>query len=198
MRGRAVRVLPASLLALAAALALPAAPAVAGGLLCRSSQVTTGEGVAVSLVGSCFSPTVLRVRPGQTVTWTNEDPYPHIVTGVGGSFSSPELRPGRSFTYRFQRVGVFPYMCFYHPGMTGAVVVEPVVAATAAGGSLAAPSVGPGGAGDGGRDVSSPTAEGVAAGWRTAALVAVGLLLGAVSGLLALAVRRPGRLGAEP
>jgi hypothetical protein len=38
-----------------------------------------------------------------------------------GSFE--QLRPGDRTAYRFSEPGVYPYVCSWHPGMVGAVVV---------------------------------------------------------------------------
>ena len=78
----------------------------------------------MDLEESCFGPAVLRIRPGQEVTWRNLDPYPHVVTGVAMSWGGvEELSAGESVSYRFERAGVSPYACYLHPGMVGAVVV---------------------------------------------------------------------------
>jgi hypothetical protein len=72
----------------------------------------------------CFGPTILRVAPGETVTWINKDGVPHTVVGanaVWGDFST--LRRSARVTYRFVRSGVYPYVCTFHPGMVGAIVV---------------------------------------------------------------------------
>lgn len=101
-------------------LALPAFSA-AGGGGCHSAS-TQGKGTAVEIADACFTPTILHIDPGQSVTWTNTDPFVHNVTANGwGHFD--DLLEDRSFTATFQDVGVYPYACTYHPGMTGAVVV---------------------------------------------------------------------------
>jgi hypothetical protein len=46
------------------------------------------------------------------------------------------LRRGDDLTYRFQRAGVYPFVCTYHVGMVGAVVVGgagPAMAASTGG-----------------------------------------------------------------
>jgi plastocyanin len=72
----------------------------------------------------CFGPTVARVRPGARVTFVNRDGFSHTVLGANGSWGSfGQIRAGRREFYRFTRPGVYPYVCTYHPGMVGAVVV---------------------------------------------------------------------------
>ena len=71
----------------------------------------------------CFSPSITRVAPGAEVTWTNRDPDRHNVQGVNFLWISRPLDRGESVTVRFNREGTFPYVCQYHLGMLGAVVV---------------------------------------------------------------------------
>jgi plastocyanin len=82
-----------------------------------------------------FSPNVINVKIGDTVTWTNYDVIPHTVTaGTGPSdpnkgkefdsgLSTP-LMPGKTFSHRFTRAGEFPYFCQLHPAMAGTVTVS--------------------------------------------------------------------------
>jgi len=96
----------------------------AGGAGCHSQAITNERGAAVTVAGFCFEPTVLRVQPGETVTWTNEDSVPHTVTGannVWGSFD--QFGRGETLTERFDESGVYPYWCALHPSMLGTVVV---------------------------------------------------------------------------
>jgi plastocyanin len=100
-----------------------AVPAAAGGGGCHG-PVRDGRGVRADIVNFCFDPAMIRVAPGQTVTWTNRDQADHTVTGVGGSFGNYEsIQPGASVTFKFSRDGLYPFFCMLHPGMVGVVVV---------------------------------------------------------------------------
>ena len=124
MRTRAAIVLT---LAAAFAALLPLARAGAGGFCMdtRSQSFSDTDGTKVSMADYCFSPTVIRVGTGDTVTWTNDDKEFHAVGGAAGTFGEAhtEIKPGDSVSYRFDQEGTFPYVCVYHPGMAGAVVV---------------------------------------------------------------------------
>lgn len=87
--------------------------------------VTDDDGTRVSIRNFCFGPTILRVWPGETVTWVNRDDFPHIVLGANGAWGGYDnvRRNGGEVSYRFVSPGVYPYVCTYHPGMIGAVVV---------------------------------------------------------------------------
>ena len=112
------------LLVIGAAALLPVAttttPAFAGGG-CHSGA-TDGTGDTVQIVDACFTPTILRIAPGDAVRFVNTDPFVHNVTANGwGHFD--DLQPGDGFTATFDAAGTYPYACTYHPGMSGAIVV---------------------------------------------------------------------------
>ena len=85
--------------------------------------VTDAKGTGVDIADFCFSPTILRVSTGDAVTFTNVDPFPHSVLGANATWGDYAGFKKRSVTYRFSEPGVYPYVCTYHPGMVGAVVV---------------------------------------------------------------------------
>ena len=64
------------------------------------------------------------VAVGQTVAWENGDTVDHTVTFEGGEESSGTIRPGGTWTHRFDRPGVYRYRCTPHPFMKGVVVVR--------------------------------------------------------------------------
>jgi plastocyanin len=125
---------------------------VAAGGGCRGRPSTEGTGAAVEMTeGSCFVPTVLHVQAGQTVTWTNADAAAHSVAGATTEWGNYTTHPqGESVSYVFERPGTYPYYCFEHNGMTGAIVVGDgrgtgaaslvVAARTAAGATPVAPA----------------------------------------------------------
>jgi plastocyanin len=71
-----------------------------------------------------FSPAIVEVPAGTTVTWTFRDGnVPHDVKGDG--FYSGKPRRSGSFTHTFSTPGSYDYVCTVHPQMTGRVVVTP-------------------------------------------------------------------------
>lgn len=99
---------------------LPVPRADAGGADCHG-PATEGAGVIVEMRDACFTPTVLRVDEGATVTFVNRDDYQHAVVGVG--WGSYQMSGGDELAHQFPDAGTYPYACFLHPSMTGAVVV---------------------------------------------------------------------------
>ncbi len=103
---------------------VPGTAAASGGGGCGSA-VTDDSGTTVEVEQMCFAPTILRAPVGSDVTFTNTDPVPHNVLGAHGAWGSYDLLKGkhRSVTYRFTEAGTYPYVCTYHVGMVGTVVV---------------------------------------------------------------------------
>jgi plastocyanin len=78
----------------------------------------------VSARDNFFSPTKVRVAPGDKVKWTNDGKVDHNVTFSGGGFRSGNFGPGESVKAKFNRAGKFLYSCTIHPGMDGKVKVR--------------------------------------------------------------------------
>ncbi len=124
--------LAVTLAGLASWWALPSHASAGGG--CRGEPVTTEETTTVTIGDMpCFSPTIIRVRPGDTVTWMNNGSLPHTVTGANASWGDyNELLDGQSLSHTFDAAGSYPYYCLLHPGMVGAVVVTDEAASSGA------------------------------------------------------------------
>src|SRR5512143_1131800 len=71
-----------------------------------------------------FTPAVLTVKAGTSVTWTNRDDIPHTVREDHGGFKSSALDTGDAYSYTFTSPGEYSYFCSLHPHMTGTVIVE--------------------------------------------------------------------------
>ena len=80
---------------------------------------------AVAIQNFAFSPAIVTVKVGTTVTWTNRDQDAHTATAMSGGFHSPTLNAGQSYQYTFTTPGRFEYLCTIHPFMTATVVVTP-------------------------------------------------------------------------
>ena len=81
---------------------------------------------------NAYSPKVITVSAGTTVTWRNTDSLFHTITSgtsngqtgsADGVFDSGEVQPGESFQHTFGEPGTFDYFCTPHPWMIGQVVV---------------------------------------------------------------------------
>jgi len=78
----------------------------------------------VVMEGVSFRPDVLTIRPGDSVVWKNQDPFPHTATSVAGGFDSENIAAGTSWTYTPRTAGEFPYVCALHPTMKAVLRVK--------------------------------------------------------------------------
>jgi len=69
-------------------------------------------------------PYELQVAAGTTVTWVNHDAVPHDVVAYDGSWASPLLAQGETYSRTFTAAGRFAYTCSIHPYMQAAIVVQ--------------------------------------------------------------------------
>ena len=84
----------------------------------------SGDAAQLKIDNFKFGPAKLTVAKGTEVTWTNQDDIPHtIVLGTIG-VRSKALDTGNTFSYRFDRVGTYSYICGLHPQMHAKVVVK--------------------------------------------------------------------------
>jgi plastocyanin len=77
---------------------------------------------SVAIANFAFSPAVITVKAGATVTWTNRDEDAHTVAITGAPVSQP-LQNSDVYTHTFAQAGSYSYLCTIHPTMRGTVVV---------------------------------------------------------------------------
>jgi len=80
-----------------------------------SATIASGT-VMIEMAEHFFSPSFLTVKVGTTVVWKVVGIQSHDVHARDGSFDSPLMAPGNTFTYTFNKVGKFPYYCAPHEG----------------------------------------------------------------------------------
>ena len=101
------------------------------------SAFAQDAGPTVDMSNLAFKPAIIHVPAGQSVTWTNSDPFQHTVTADDGSFDSGLIDAGATFSQEFDTPGVFQYFCQPHgsaglKGMAATVVVDDPSAPAAA------------------------------------------------------------------
>ena len=79
----------------------------------------------------CFAPYEVKVNPGDTVTWSNDDTAAHTVTSgmapnSDGKFDSGLFAAGTTFSHTFDNFGTYDYFCIVHPWMESVVTVQKV------------------------------------------------------------------------
>lgn len=93
---------------------------------------TKVEANTVSITSTGFSPQVLTVSAGTTVTFVNNDSVGHwpaanphpTHTSLPGFDALAEVPPGGTYSYTFTEAGTFSYHCHLNPGFVGKIIVE--------------------------------------------------------------------------
>ena len=93
-----------------------------GGAAAAPSRKPVKHPVVIEAVA--FKPMDITVGAGDTIVWTNEDPFPHTVTSNDAAFDSKQIAAGGSWTFRARKKGDYPYVCTLHPTMSGTVHVR--------------------------------------------------------------------------
>ena len=78
----------------------------------------------VTITDTGFNPTQINIGADDTVVWKNNGHERHTVTEKDGSFNSGPLAQGQTFSFTFDKTGVFSYHDAEHPGLTGKVDVQ--------------------------------------------------------------------------
>lgn len=85
-----------------------------------------------SETATCFTPSILSISPGDTVTWVNNDNVDHIVVSglpyakqTRTIFDSGVIAPGKIYSFTFQDAGTYRYSDKIDKWMVGEVIVRP-------------------------------------------------------------------------
>jgi plastocyanin len=95
--------------------------AVAAGALVGPAQAAT---ITVSIKSTGFSPAAVALDHGDSVTWKNTDKTNHQVVANDGSFASPILGPGKTWTHQFNQGGSFHYHDAIKTSLKGTITVK--------------------------------------------------------------------------
>lgn len=110
--------------------AVAAVVVVAGTMLAAAVPMGGASGPAavhlVEMRNFAYVPARLEVAVGDTVVWVNRDVAPHTATAGGGAgtWDSGAVNANGEWRLVVERAGEHPYVCAYHPAMTGVLVVR--------------------------------------------------------------------------
>ncbi|HET7251891.1 MAG TPA: plastocyanin/azurin family copper-binding protein [Gemmatimonadales bacterium] len=112
-----------------------------GGLNLTSSNGNTGGGntgptASITVQDYAYAPSVINIKVGTKVNWTNDGPSSHSVTSdsIGfdsGALAGPKPNPyggmtnGGLFQMTFLTPGTYSYHCMFHAQMHGTITVQP-------------------------------------------------------------------------
>jgi len=106
---------------------LPVPPSQTGAYthpIIKTDQVSIVNGAWQLNTTESYSPTIIQITSGTTVTWTNDDTVVHTVTDLNGTFDSHLILPNTHWQYTFFNEGKYDYFCTLHPWMKGLVIVS--------------------------------------------------------------------------
>ena len=92
----------------------------------KSPGAPAAPGVGyVKILNFVYTPSVIRINVGGTVTWQNAESDPHTVTSeIGNEMNSGNLTRQQFYVHTFTKPGVYPFHCLFHEVMQGTVIVE--------------------------------------------------------------------------
>jgi hypothetical protein len=67
-----------------------------------SSTTSAAGATQVSLKNIAIDPVSVTIKAGESVTWTNNDPFDHHLVGDNGEFDGGDLAAGATFTFTFK------------------------------------------------------------------------------------------------
>jgi plastocyanin len=93
--------------------------------LAMSNADKLASAATVKIDNFSFGPANITISTGTTVTWTNNDDVPHIVSSDDNKmFKSKALDTDDHFSFTFTKPGTYNYYCAIHPKMTAKIVVQ--------------------------------------------------------------------------
>lgn len=90
-----------------------------------NTQTNNQQPNSIDISNFAFTPGELKLKVGDTVTWTNKDSVGHTVTSDSGTeLDSSLLSQSDTYQHTFNQAGTFDYHCTTHPYMKGKIIVE--------------------------------------------------------------------------
>jgi plastocyanin len=94
-----------------------------------NTNVQSGS-ISIAITHMEYQPSVIVVKTGTTITWTNHDSVAHTVTEgqnaapFANGFNSGLMQTGKTWSYTFNKAGTYLYTCEVHPSMNARVIVK--------------------------------------------------------------------------
>jgi plastocyanin len=94
-----------------------------------SNYTSQGGGLTtnyVYLLDGSVQPTYLKVATGSSITFVNNSGQPHtIISDDTTTIKTNLILPAKSFLFKKDTFGIFPYHCVEHPNVTGTIEFRP-------------------------------------------------------------------------
>lgn len=92
--------------------------------VCSANAQSQSRDHKVEIKGFIFTPSIIKAKPGDSITWVNRDIAPHTATGSNGNWDTGTISKNESKTILVNSEMDLTYFCQFHPNMKGTVVVE--------------------------------------------------------------------------
>lgn len=95
-------------------------------VLLGSALAASADEVTIQVGHNSLKPSKVAIKAGDTVTFENEAEMPggHTIVAADGSFSSPPLEKGGSWSHQFKKSGTHVFHIKEHPEAKGEIVVK--------------------------------------------------------------------------
>jgi plastocyanin len=91
----------------------------------NQTNAQAGTSVLVNMIDFTFIPSIITIKAGTTVIWTNGESVQHTVTSDSGSeLKSGFMNKGETYEHQFNKPGVYYYHSTPQNYMRGRVIVE--------------------------------------------------------------------------
>jgi plastocyanin len=90
----------------------------------------------VNITSGGFSPKTVGITADDAIRWKNNDTKNHQIVSTRGTFASPVIGPGKTYTFTFTEAGTYDYRDALYPSRTGTVKVAGLPPAVTLGVSL--------------------------------------------------------------
>jgi len=97
----------------------------------KTADDFTGQGGSlpthyITIKDSSFSPAILTVATGSSITFVNDTDFEHsIVSDDSATILSGSIAHKTSFFFKKDTIGTFTYHCGLHPTVKGTIILRP-------------------------------------------------------------------------
>lgn len=93
------------------------------GLLALAPTALAATTKQVDITSGGFSPKTVSITADDSIRWKNNDTKSHQIVSTRGTFASPVIAPGKTYTFTFKEAGTYDYRDALYPARTGTVKV---------------------------------------------------------------------------
>jgi plastocyanin len=80
--------------------------------------------IQIKITSTAFTPKTPTINQNDTVTWTNSDTVNHQLVANDGTFASPILKRGQSYSFTFKTAGKVDYHDALKPALKGTITIK--------------------------------------------------------------------------